>query len=66
MVPGHVYTVFIPVIFIYNSWFYFAVTALNKFIEYITKGKLNLLSYFDLVIGLNSAHPVFLMPHQCS
>lgn len=44
MVPGHVYTAFIPVIFIYNSRFSFALTALNKFIECITKGKLNLLS----------------------
>lgn len=70
MVRGHVYlcqTLLIPVvIFIYRFCFAFALTALNKFIECITKGKLNLLNYFDLAIGLSSAHPVFLMPHQCS
>lgn len=55
-------TVFIPVvIFIYHFCFAFALTALNKFIEYITKGKLNLLNYFDPAIGISSAHPVFLM-----
>lgn len=59
--------VFIPVvIFIFHLCFSFALTALNNFIKCITKGKMNLLHYFGIVIGLSSAHAVFFMTHQHS
>lgn len=45
--------------------FCFCLTALNNFTECITKGKLNLLNYFDLAFGLRVLI-LSLMSHQCS